>query len=142
LRPVSPPSAQEGARLLARSVGVGDLVLANAPRDLNVVRYYLHREGADHIEMKTPASRSVGHLSQVSSITSEEIVEEDRVWAGAWPHVWRVRVHPPRKWRPDPPPSDWVPFFTRVFEGPAATRLLVIEYQRVTPGQPAIPHTR
>jgi len=56
--------------------------------------------------------------------------------------VWRVRPPFPRGMYADPPPSDWVPFFTRVFEGPAATRLLVIEYQRVTPGQPAIPHTR
>ncbi|HET6899677.1 MAG TPA: glycosyltransferase family 39 protein [Vicinamibacteria bacterium] len=142
LRPVSPSSAQDGARLLARSVAAGDLVLANAPRDLNVVRYYLNRENADQIEMKTPASRSVGHLSQVSSITSGEIVEEERVWTGPWPRVWRVRVHPPRKWRPDSPPVDWVPVFTRVFEGPAATRLLIVEYQRVTPGPPAIPHTR
>jgi len=141
LRPDSPSSAQEGARLLARSVEMGDLVLANAPRDLNVVRYYLHRQGADHIEMKTPASRSVGHLSQVSSITSAEIVEEERVWAGPWPRVWRVRVHPPRKWRPDPPPADWVPVFTRVFEGPVATRLLVMTYQRVRPQPPAIHHT-
>jgi hypothetical protein len=141
-RPVSPPSAQEGARLLARSVGAGELVLANAPRDLNVVRYYLHREGADQIEMKTPASRSVGHLSQVSSITSGEIVEEDRVWAGAWPRVWFFRVHPPRKWRPEPPPSGWTLVVTRVFEGPNATRLLVVAYQQVKPVRAAIPHTR
>ena len=84
--------------------GRGDLVLANAPRDLNVVRYYLMREGAAGIEMKCPASRSVGHLSQVSSITAEEIVGEESVWAGPWSRVWRVRLHPPRKWRPDPPP--------------------------------------
>jgi len=140
-RPAAPPSAEEGARLLARFVGAEDLVLANAPRDLNVVRYYLHREGADHIAMKCPASRSVGHLSQVSSITAREIVGEETVWTGPWPHVWRVRLHPPRKWRPDPPPAEWTLFFTRVFEGPAATRLLVTAYQRVTPSQPAIHHT-
>jgi hypothetical protein len=140
-RPAAPPSAQDGARLLAQSVAAEDLVLANAPRDLNVVRYYLHREGADHIEMKCPASRSVGHLSQVSSITPREIVGEESVWAGPWRRVWRVRLHPPRKWRPDPPPADWALVFTRVFEGPAATRLLVTMYQRVTPSQAAIPHT-
>jgi hypothetical protein len=116
-------------------------VLANAPRDLNVVGYYLYREGADHIVMKCPASRSVGHLSQVSSIRSDEIVGEESVWAGPWRRVWRVRLHPPRKWRPDPPPADWTLFFTRVFEGPGGTRLLATAYQRVTPGQPAIPHT-
>jgi hypothetical protein len=70
------------------------------------------------------------------------IVDDARVWDGPWPRVWRVRVHPPRKWRPEPPPADWALVFTRLFEGPAATRLLVTEYQRVTPGAPAIPHTR
>ena len=141
-RPTAPPSAQDGARLLAQSVAAQDLILANAPRDLNVVRYYLHREGADHIAMKCPASRSVGHLSQVSSIRSDEIVGEESVWAGPWHRVWRVRLHPPRKWRPDPPPADWALVFTRVFEGPAGTRLLVTAYQRVTPSQSAISHTR
>jgi hypothetical protein len=140
-RPVTPPSAQEGARLLVRSVAASDLVLANAPRDFNVVRYYLNREGGGHIEMKCPAHRAVGHLSQVSSITSDEIVGEETVWARPWGRVWRVRLHPPRKWRPDPPPADWAHVFTRVFEGPAATRLLVTAYQRGTPGQAAIPHT-
>jgi hypothetical protein len=140
-RPTAEPSARDGARLLARSVGPGDLVLANAPRDLNVVRYYLMREGAAGIEMKCPASRSIGHLSQVSSITADEIVGEESVWAGAWPRVWRVRVHPPRKWRPDPPPADWALVFTRVLEGPAGTRLLVTAYQRLTTRKPAIHHT-
>jgi mannosyltransferase len=140
-RPGAPSSAGEGAQLLARSVAAEDLVLANAPRDLNVVRYYLHREGADHIAMKCPASRSVGHLSQVSSIRPDEIVEEESVWTGPWPRVWRVRLHPPRKWRPDPPPAEWTLVFTRVFEGPAGTRLLVMAYQRVTTSQAAIPHT-
>ena len=140
-RPTAEPSARDGARLLARSVGPGDLVLANAPRDLNVVRYYLMREGAAGIEMKCPASRSIGHLSQVSSITTEEIVGEASVWSGPWPRVWRVRVHPPRKWRPDPPPADWALVFTRVFEGPAGTRLLVTAYQRVTTHRPASAHT-
>ena len=131
-RPVAAPSAQEGARLLARSVAPEDLVLANAPRDLNVVLYYLRREGAAGMTLRCPASRSVGHLSQVSSITSDEIVGEETVWAGRWPRVWRVRLHPPRKWRPDPPPPDWGEVFSRVFEGPAGTRLLVVAYQRVT----------
>ena len=141
VRPTAQPSAQDGARLLARSVGAGDLVFANAPRDLNVVRYYLMREGAAGIEMKTPASRSIGHLSQVSSITADEIVGEESVWAGRWPRVWRVRVHPPRKWRPDPPPPEWALVFTRVFEGPAGTRLLVTAYQRLTTSEPANHHT-
>jgi hypothetical protein len=140
-RPTAEPSAQEGARLLARSVGPGDLVLANAPRDLNVVRYYLMREGAAGIDLKVPASRSIGHLSQVSSINAYEIVGEESVWAGHWPRVWRVRVHPPRKWRPDPPPPEWAPVFTRVLEGPSGTRLLMISYQRVT-SSPAPPAAR
>jgi mannosyltransferase len=139
-RPTAEPSAQDGARLLARSVGPGDLVLANAPRDLNVVRYYLMREGAAGLPMKCPASRSIGHLSQVSSITADEVVGEDAVWAGPWPRVWRVRVHPPRKWRWDPPPPEWAPDFTRVFEGPSGTRLLLMTYRRVTPGgTPPVP---
>jgi hypothetical protein len=136
-RPTAPPSAQEGARMLAGAVGPGDFVLANAPRDLNVVRYYLHREGADHIALKCPASRSVGHLSQVSSITAEEIVGEESVWAGSWPRIWFVRLHPTRKWRPDPPPLPWAASLTRVFEGSNRTRLLVMAYQRVTTSDPA-----
>jgi hypothetical protein len=134
-RPVTEPSAQEGARLLAQSVAPADLVLANAPRDLNVIRYYLLREGAAAVQIKCPASRSIGHLSQVSSIMPDEIVGEEAVWSGAWPRVWRVRLHPPRRWRPDPPPADWAPILTRVFEGPAGTRLLVVAHQRVTSGR-------
>jgi hypothetical protein len=131
-RPVAAPSAQEGARLLARSVAPEDLVLANAPRDLNVVLYYLRREGAAGIELKCPASRSVGHLSQVSSIASDEIVGDESVWDGPWPRVWRVRLHSPRKWRPEPAPAGWNLVFTRVFEGPAQTRLILTADQRVT----------
>ena len=99
-------------------------------------------KGRDHIAMKCPASRSVGHLSQVSSITSDEIVGEESVWAGPWPRVWRVRLHPPRKWRPDPPPADWTLVLHPGLRGARRdTRLLVTAYQRVTPSPPAIDHT-
>jgi hypothetical protein len=40
-----------------------------------------------------------------------------------------VRLHPPRKWRPEPPPAGWKLAFTRLFEGPSSTRLLVTMYE-------------
>jgi mannosyltransferase len=132
-RPAAASSAEEGARELARSVAPGDLVLANAPRDLNVLRYYLDREGAAAIAVRCPASRSIGHLSQVSSIDPEDILDDGAVWSGTWARVWRVRLHPPRKWRPEPAPSGWRTVFTRVFEGPASTRLYVTADVREAP---------
>lgn len=128
-RPDAPPVAEEAARMLATSVAPADLVCANAPRDLNVLLYYLRREGGVRFRLACPASRAVGHLSQVSSITAGEILPDEDVWATSWPRVWKVRLHPPRKWRPDPPPPGWNLFFTRVFEGPAATRVFVTAYQ-------------
>jgi len=118
-------SAEAGARLLVQAVAPGDLVLANAPRDLDVVRYYLDREGGRAMTMRCPASRSVGHLSQVSSLGEGEIIDDADVWSGTWPRVWRIRLHPTRKWRPDPPPAPWRVVMTHVFEGPASTRLYV-----------------
>jgi dolichyl-phosphate-mannose-protein mannosyltransferase len=135
-RPTVPPAAQEGARMLAGSVRPADLVCASSPRDLNVLRYYLLREGATAVRLQCPASRAVGHLSQVASITPGEILPDEDVWSASWGKVWRVRVNPPRKWRPEPPPPDWTLVFTRVFEGPASTRLLVTAYERAASPRP------
>jgi mannosyltransferase len=129
-RPTVLPAAQDAARMLASSVGPGDLLCANSPRDLNVVRYYLRREGATTVALKCPASRAVGHLSQVSSMTPEDVVPDEAVWSGRWARVWRVRLHPPRKWRPEPPPPGWKSVFLRIFEGPAGTRLLLTTYEQ------------
>jgi hypothetical protein len=132
-RPTAAPAAQEGARLLAAYVQPSDLVCASSPRDLNVVRYYLLREGATAVTLKCPASRAVGHLSQVASISPAEIVPDEEMWSASGGKVWKVRLHPPRKWRPEPPPPDWKLLFLRQFEGPAATRLLVTAYERRLP---------
>jgi len=95
-----------------------------------VVRYHLAREGAREVRIQCPASRSVGHLSQVAALDGGDVVPDDRIWAGPWPTVWFVRVHPTRRWRPEPRPSGWTAVFTRVFEGAGSTRLLVIAYRR------------
>jgi hypothetical protein len=130
-RPAAPAAAQEAARFLAREVPPRDLVLANAPRDLLVLRYYLQREGPIAFPLECPASKSEGHLSQVAAIAPDEIVADDQVWADRSRKVWRVRLHPPRRWRPEPPPPDWSLGFSRLFEGPASTRLLVMVYEPV-----------
>ena len=128
-RPATEASAQDAARFLARSVSPRDLVLASAPRDLMVLRYYLDRDGPHRLQLRCPASKSEGHLSQVAAIDRDEIVADDQVWADASRRVWRVRLHPPRRWQPDPPPQGWRLAFSRWFEGPASTRVLVMVYE-------------
>jgi mannosyltransferase len=128
-RPRTASSAAEAARVLATSAAPGDLVCANAPRDLNVLLYYLRREGREDFHLACPASRAIGHLSQVSSLTAEEILPGGEEWAPRWARVWKVRLHPPRKWRPEPPPPGWNLFFTRVFEGPSSARVYLTAYQ-------------
>jgi hypothetical protein len=129
-RPQAPSSAAEAARLLAGVARPGDLLCASSPRDLNVVRYYLARAGGSAAELRTPASRAVGHLSQVASITPEEVVPDEEIWSARWGRVWRVKLHPPRKWRPEPAPPPWKPMFLRIFEGPASTRILIAGDER------------
>ena len=141
-RPGAPPAAAEAARVLATSAGPADLVCANAPRDLNVFLYYLRREGGGHLRLACPASRAVGHLSQVSSLASPDILADEDVWAPSWPRVFKVRLHPPRKWRPDAPPPGWNLFFTRVFEGPGSTRVYLTAYEPAPRATPSISNPR
>lgn len=131
-RPTTEAAAQQAARFLARSVPPQDLILANAPRDLMVIGYYLRRVGATGLQLDCPASKSVGHLSQVAAIRREEILPDQDVWADGSRRVWLVRLHPPRRWRPEPPPAEWKLAFSRWFEGPRSTRLLVMVYEGVS----------
>jgi mannosyltransferase len=132
-RPTREAAAEEAARFLARSVPPRDLVLANAPRDLMLIGYYLRRAGATGLELKCPASRSEGHLSQVAAIRRDEVLPDEDVWADHSRKVWLVRLHPPRRWRPEPPPVPWTLTFSRWFEGPGGTRVLVMVYDPRSP---------
>jgi hypothetical protein len=128
-----PPAIYNTAKYLSRNATNEDLIVTGSPRGLNRLSYYLHQEGAIHLQVRClyrPSLDDAPQVTQASSILPEEIVGEEALWSRRAGRIWRVRDQPPPSWRPPRTRPDWTLVSDYVFMGGASTKQSVYLYAR------------
>jgi 4-amino-4-deoxy-L-arabinose transferase-like glycosyltransferase len=129
-RATAPSAEEDAARFLAARWRPGDVFLADSPRALNRMRYYLAESGIRAPEMHCLLSSSAeetGHFVHTASLAPGEIVELQKLEVAQWPRLW---FGTPAGAEAPFPAAAWQRIVIHGFTGWAGTHYTLSRYVR------------
>ena len=92
--PAGPSATAQGAAFLAEKGQPGDLVLADSPRALNRLRFYLRQAGVSGLEVRcAPAQggEAEGHYTHLASVEPGDLLPAGGLSGSPVARVWLAR---------------------------------------------------